>query len=343
RGGEIAIRGFEYQRCWAIDELLNRHKKNESYVFIPEYHDDILILNSPVSPTIATFAQVKTRDTHWTITPLIKSDGEGKLSFISKLFKHKYDFSSYQTDLTFITNALFKFFDKYEFNADELKEKEKGKVLNAVQAQLPGFSSSDLSSLKFKTSNLSLLDYDAHLLGKTVEYLEDTNASEVINAMAFKRTLVELFEKKTRVSSKEIKTFNELIEKKGISNELISELTLKIKALKTNFPDWENMSLLLSVLHKDDFEKLTLKIKYELFLVNVKNASSIEHDFYRTLKQYNYKGKLNATNIPDFILGSISYASKQLDEFGQLIDDDYKYIMACCAVIEMMSDNEAKK
>lgn len=109
RGGEIAIRGFEYQRCWAIDELLNRHKKNESYVFIPEYHDDVLILNSSESPTMATFAQVKTRDTHWTITPLIKSDGEGKLSFISKLFKHKYDFSSYKTDLTFITNAVFKF------------------------------------------------------------------------------------------------------------------------------------------------------------------------------------------------------------------------------------------
>lgn len=145
---------------------------------------------------MATFAQVKTRDTHWTITPLIKSDGEGKLSFISKLFKHKYDFSSYKTDLTFITNAVFKFFDKYEFNADELKVSEKDKILDAVKTQLPGFGSPDLSSLKFKTSNLSLLDYDAHLLGKTVEYLEDTKSSEVINAMAFKRTLVDLLKRR---------------------------------------------------------------------------------------------------------------------------------------------------
>ncbi|EPW0601980.1 dsDNA nuclease domain-containing protein [Klebsiella pneumoniae] len=343
RGGEIAIRGFEYQRCWAIDELLNRHKKNESYVFIPEYHDDVLILNSSESPTMATFAQVKTRDTHWTITPLIKSDGEGKLSFISKLFKHKYDFSSYKTDLTFITNAVFKFFDKYEFNADELKVSEKDKILDAVKTQLPGFGSPDLSSLKFKTSNLSLLDYDAHLLGKTVEYLEDTKSSEVINAMAFKRTLVDLFEKKTRVSSREIKSFKELIDKKGISNELIAKLISEIKSLKTSFPDWEKISILLSVLHKDEFETLMLKIKYELFLVNVKDINSIEYDFYRLLKQKRVNEKFNAENIPIHIEEMISYALEESDEFRQLIDDDYKYIMACCAVIEKMSGNEAKK
>lgn len=343
RGGEIAIRGFEYQRCWAIDELLNRHKKNELYVFIPEYHDDILILNSSVSPTMATFAQVKTRDTHWTLTPLIKSDSDGKLSYLSKLFKHKYDFSSYKTDLTFITNALFKFFDKYEFNADELKTPEKDKVLAAVKAQLPGFSSPDLSSLKFKTSNLSLLDYDAHLLGKTVEYLEDTKNSEVISAMAFKRTLVEIFEKKTRVSSREIKSFHELIEKKGISNELISDLILEIKSLKNSFPDWEKISLLLSVLHKDEFEKLTLKIRYDLFLVNVKDINSVEYDFYKLLKQKSFSGKFNATNIHVYIEDMISYALEEQDELEQLIHDDYKYIMACCAVVDMMSDNEARK
>ncbi len=39
----------------------------------------------------------------------------------------------------------------------------------------------------------------------------------------------------------------------------------------------------------------------------------------------------------------ISYALEESDEFRQLIDDDYKYIMACCAVIEKMSGNEAKK
>ncbi|HBX8200171.1 TPA: DUF4297 domain-containing protein, partial [Klebsiella pneumoniae] len=288
-------------------------------------------------------AQVKTRDTHWTITPLIKSDGEGKLSFISKLFKHKYDFSSYKTDLTFITNAVFKFFDKYEFNADELKVSEKDKILDAVKTQLPGFGSPDLSSLKFKTSNLSLLDYDAHLLGKTVEYLEDTKSSEVINAMAFKRTLVDLFEKKTRVSSREIKSFKELIDKKGISNELIAKLISEIKSLKTSFPDWEKISILLSVLHKDEFETLMLKIKYELFLVNVKDINSIEYDFYRLLKQKRINEKFNAENIPIHIEEMISYALEESDEFRQLIDDDYKYIMACCAVIEKMSGNEAKK
>lgn len=125
----------------------------------------------------------------------------------------------------------------------------------------------------------------------------------------------------------------------SITAKLISE----IKSLKTSFPDWEKISILLSVLHKDEFETLMLKIKYELFLVNVKDINSIEYDFYRLLKQKRINEKFNAENIPIHIEEMISYALEESDEFRQLIDDDYKYIMACCAVIEKMSGNEAKK
>ncbi|HBB8375235.1 TPA: DUF4297 domain-containing protein, partial [Escherichia coli] len=66
RGGEIAQRGFDYQTCWALSQMLEYELDEKNYVFIFEYHDDVLILDDEVSPTQLTFAQVKTREKHWT-------------------------------------------------------------------------------------------------------------------------------------------------------------------------------------------------------------------------------------------------------------------------------------
>ena len=343
RGGEIAIRGFEYQRCWAIDELLSKHKRKESYVFIPEYHDDILILDSTTLPQKATFAQVKTRDSHWTITPLLKAEKEGKLSFISKLFKHNFDFENYQTELAFVTNALFKFLDRYEFSGDDLEKKDKDKLLAAVENQLTGKKVNNLSILKFKTSKLSLLDYDTHLIGKIFEYLEDTDSAEFINAPAFKRTLVDLFEKKTRVSSREINSFAELITKKGISNELIEKIIYGIKNHKSSIPEWETVALLLSSLDKSDFDKLIYKAKYDILIINLKNPNSIECDFYRSFK-VEIKDKPTNIQVISKMIEEITISlHDKNDDFKQLLDDGFKYIIACCAMIEKFSENEANK
>ena len=61
RGGEIAQRGFDYQTCWALSQMLEYELNGKNYVFIFEYHDDILILDDAISPEELTFAQVKTR------------------------------------------------------------------------------------------------------------------------------------------------------------------------------------------------------------------------------------------------------------------------------------------
>lgn len=343
RGGEIAIRGFEYQRCWAIDELLSKHKRNESYVFIPEYHDDILILDSTTLPKKAIFAQVKTKDSRWTIAPLLKAKKEGKLSFISKLFKHKFDFEDYDTELSFVTNALFSFFDKYEFSGKELEKKDKDKLLAAVHQQLIGKNITDLSILKFKTSKLSLLDYDSHLIGKIFEYLEDTDIADLVSAPVLKKTLVDLFEKKTRVSSREISSFNELIDKKGISNELIDKIIDKIKNHKSSIPEWETVSLLLSSLSKNEFEKLIYKIKYDVLIINLKNINSIEREFYNKFRKKIKEKPTGIQVIPTIIENTITSLQNEDDDFKQLLDDDFKYIISCCAMIEKFSENEAKK
>ncbi|EEY5721883.1 DUF4297 domain-containing protein, partial [Escherichia coli] len=39
RGGEIAQRGFDYQTCWALSQMLEYELDEKNYVFIFEYHD----------------------------------------------------------------------------------------------------------------------------------------------------------------------------------------------------------------------------------------------------------------------------------------------------------------
>ncbi|WP_368157654.1 dsDNA nuclease domain-containing protein [Aeromonas sp. R10-2] len=50
RGGEIAQRGFDYQACWALSEMLEYELNGKNYVFIFEYHDDVLILDDHSTP-----------------------------------------------------------------------------------------------------------------------------------------------------------------------------------------------------------------------------------------------------------------------------------------------------
>ncbi|MBG0761826.1 hypothetical protein BOO22_20695 [Vibrio cidicii] len=99
RGGEIAQRGFDYQTCWALSQMLEYELDGKNYVFIFEYHDDILIIDDAVSPTDLTFAQVKTREKHWTASLLSKSTKAKPVSIIGKLFIHHKNFSDYSPKL----------------------------------------------------------------------------------------------------------------------------------------------------------------------------------------------------------------------------------------------------
>lgn len=342
RGGEIAIRGFEYQRYWAIDELLKRHTKNESYVFIPEYHDDILILDSAQTPKEASFVQVKTRDKKWTLTPLIKATEKDKLSYISKLYKHKQDFTNHSVSLMFITNAQFSFHDKYHFCADDLSDGLKTKIIDSIQKQISGVSVSSLTELKFEVSNLSLMDYDVHLVGKVCDIIENNKDIESINPTAFKCALVDLFEKKTRISSREINNFQELINKKGITNDLINNIIDKLKVHSEKTPEWQDISNILAMTGMNNIELIVAKTKFNIILLNLKNKSSLHYAYYNRIREIININTESDEEVIKCLNNVINEIDKENSEFMELLDKNTKIIISCYVFIEKISEEEVE-
>src|SRR5690554_7610061 len=135
---------FAYQRNWALAELIEYHLEGKDYVFAFEFHDDILILDSEVNPSILQFVQVKTKTTgqKWSVHQLTTSEkgkngNPDKLSIIGKLYENKRNFADHSSQLRFVTNAYFSFINPALITtADQLEKNDQDKITNAIQAQL---------------------------------------------------------------------------------------------------------------------------------------------------------------------------------------------------------------
>lgn len=70
--GEDSESAFAYQKNWAFSEMLKFQLQKKEYVFIFEYHDDIIVLDSE-EPSNITFVQIKKSEKiPWTINRLTK-------------------------------------------------------------------------------------------------------------------------------------------------------------------------------------------------------------------------------------------------------------------------------
>ena len=63
----------DFQKDWAVCQLLELHETGDDYALVVERHDDVVVLDSPTEPRRADFTQVKTKDSgNWTVTQLLR-------------------------------------------------------------------------------------------------------------------------------------------------------------------------------------------------------------------------------------------------------------------------------
>ena len=263
RGGEIAQRGFDFQACWAISHMLEYELEGKEYVFVFEYHDDVLILDSEIDPKRAIFAQVKTNEKPWTLPKLINSTQKKPISFIGKLFEHKHKFDDSEVELMFVSNAYFSFDERNKFKAHELSQELRDSVLDKVSKQLGGRSTLELSKLTFLTSDLSLEGHSSHLRGKICDFFDSYFEDDYdINPTSFAKTLESACRDRAKVRSSDIKDFDELIKKKGFTSSFVKE-TLKAICMSKNLqPDWENARVIFSDVGKTAIQLLSLQATF---------------------------------------------------------------------------------
>jgi hypothetical protein len=289
RGAEIAQRGFDYQTCWALSQMLEYELNGKSYVFIFEYHDDVLILDDDSSPLDLTFAQVKTNEKHWTPSSLIGSSKAKPVSIIGKLFIHQKNFSMYSPKLQFITNASFNLCEanggKSSFGGDEMIDEHKTSFKNAIIEQVGLEESSiDLSVMRFIQSSLSLEDHIIHLKGKLCDFLskkfgDSSNLS--INVLA--SLLEKECRNRSKVKSADIIDFSDLISRKGFSSATLNDVLDTLNISNSLKPNWNKASLLFEELKKSTLDMIKLEAAFSQVCIDLnrsnKNPSTAYHNY----------------------------------------------------------------
>lgn len=289
RGGEIAQRGFDYQACWALSEMLEYELNGKNYAFIFEYHDDVLIIDDEVSPTDLTFAQVKTRENHWTASSLSSSTKKKPVSIIGKLFIHYKNFAEYSPKLLFVTNASFNLCEenggKSSFGANEIKNEHQASFKQAIkdQAKLDN-TSIDLSVMRFIQSSLSLDDHITHLKGKLCDFVDKKfgdKTSLSVNVLA--SLLEQECRNKSKIKSADIIDFSDLITRKGFSSQTFNCVLDSLNISNSMRPDWEMAKTIFNNLGKTQLQLIPLKAMFSHVCIELnqstKNPSIIYQEY----------------------------------------------------------------
>ena len=262
-GGESSESAFGYQKNWAFSELLRFHQDQKDYVFIFEYHDDVLILDS-IEPSQLTFIQVKKSDrVPWTINRLLKQESNSTLSIIGKLYHHCIGFSNEIITLKFVSDMHFNFSTQKTISAElDLEENDKTEIRTRINQQIENLSNIDLSILKFEQSSLNFEGHETHLLGVIERFLINYFGNNVkVRASSIYDTFQRIGER-SRYSSGRISSFDDLIKRKGVAKKEIDELFNSIRDDINNKVSWEDIKSLLSDICNTPLGMLEYKASY---------------------------------------------------------------------------------
>lgn len=337
RGGEIALRGFAYQAAWGINYLLEKQKSRASYLFLFEYHDDILILDSSYNPTSAEFVQVKTKkDGKWTMSAVTSATKAKPKSFVSKLYEHFFQFVGHDISLILLSNAGFDFLKDNADKGSDLSETDQKNISQKVQSQLGITHKIPLEKIRFNTADLSLLDPHSHLYGKVAVFLNSYFGDDHgVSSTAFTELLIKTCNEKVMVASGDIKTFQDLVERKGISSEFVTELLSSLIANIKITPKWEHVCMLLGGFN-DAFEQIKLQAIFKRISTQILNVNSLYYVYFHCAqKELLKRDEINLTPVRQIFSETESQISLYSMQDFSLLKKDERFMINVYSIIKL--------
>lgn len=233
--GSISSSRFDYQKDWSLCQLLEYHEKENDYLLLFDYHEDLIIMDSESDPNKVSFFQLKGKKSgNWTLNNLIESeknkDGIPLLSILGKLYSCKHKFSIETSTLNFISNARFNIklndgsagLSKDKICITELTLRDKEIIKGKLKVEFSLAEMSDFEDIIFlEVTPLSLDDSATHSRGKLSDFLYRIRPLGKFAVSALYQNLLNEVKKRSAYS-KEIFSFEELIEKKGIGKKLLN-------------------------------------------------------------------------------------------------------------------------
>lgn len=255
--GSKTARKYTFQKDLSLYLLLTLHEKNEDYVFLFDFHDDLIVLDSARNPKKIDFYQIKSKDSgNWTAKTLTKKDKD-KLSISGKLYLNKINFVKNTNSLNFISNASFSF--KQLANGEESLKRSKIKAHELEKTIFKEFEDTIKDEHKidghtlfgeltnFYVTKLSNKDSSTHCLGELSKLINKINPENTINPeLAYKQVFNEVSRQtENTFGDKSISNLGELIDTKGISKSQFVEFLEKAGLYKSVQQEWNEIKVSL--------------------------------------------------------------------------------------------------
>lgn len=242
--GSTSASRFDFQRDVSLHKLLKAELDNQDYIFIFDYHEDLVVMDCEEKPEKVSFYQIKGKKSgNWTVKSLLKSekgkDDQSLLSTLGKLYECRTKFEIETINLSFLSNARFNIKLADKTNADSLES------ICAVD-----LTDEDKALIKKELNDQKVMEEDAELC-EDIIFFEVVDVSVKDSAMHLKGMLAEFFQQKYGISpdvnaihrmffaeikqrgnyNHQINSFEDLLEKKAISK---SKFTLWLSKIASN-------------------------------------------------------------------------------------------------------------
>jgi hypothetical protein len=255
KSGETGYERYDYQALWGLALIFEHHASLEDYAIAFEFHDDIVLMNSASSPTLARFYQVKTKDSgHWTLSDLYRRNkrkgdpSAGKLpSHIGKLFSNYVVFPDETHELNFVSNVPCAFLDAATSTCHftQCDAETLAKFMKKLNAEYPAATLATAGLIRYVRADLSLHDSSAHIKGKLNEFVLSQIGSVEYNPDTLYKTIVEECRTRSKYTGG-VSDFLDLIKFKSITRTQVEGWLDQVRS-RHALPDWAEISNHLNV------------------------------------------------------------------------------------------------
>lgn len=275
---------FDYQKSWALCELLELHQNDNDYLLVFEHHEDIVVFNSSSLPTSAKFYQVKSKsNTNWTLNSLCKNSPKAtELSVLGKLFNNYKHFDESVEELVFVSNRGMSNklncgqngtdFECVEFS--QLLMKDKQKVWETVKGENNNFCDTHaLAKLKILRSLLQPEDHVSTSKGRLADFFEVRHPHQPVQISLAHKTISDEIKRK---SNYELIPRNpsELLRNKSISRQEFESILSIVSHAKTADDLWIEASQALNAEGFNFLEQRKIKSEWQMYSVERMNAAN---------------------------------------------------------------------
>lgn len=245
--GSRASQGFSYQRAWALCLLIELHLNSRDYAILFDYLDDVVVLDSAMSPCSINFYQVKKRRNG--VVSLksllhrqkIKGEAESRaISVLGKMVSNYLAFPVHTASVNHVTNVRYNLkmadgescLDKMKICLSELNKEDVGQVKLQMMEEHNLVDPPKVESITFfLVSPLSPDDTESHVRGKLCDFLETVLPGRPVAIIPLYQCLASEIERlNNRVT--DAKNFEDIIKEKGLTKAdvtaLMSDLPVKI-------------------------------------------------------------------------------------------------------------------